>query len=716
MGNDVSSPTVKPTQTVISKTVMNWNVIQGHSWNDTIYNNAIAYITQKIIPSDYSKKQIERFKNALKWYTVIDNKLVIVDHNIPRWLTNNNIPLASYPGELPVVYTVIKKSDISSRLYSYMLDPVSSGYSRDSLYDKVIRDRLLGIGKRNVADFLKQSDIVQKMRGSFKNTVIKSYRPNFPMQHWQIDLIDMTRPDLVEKNLDYHWILVIVDIFSKFIYIYPLLNKEAKSVAAVINRIFLSGDIPKIIQNDGGLEFQGELVQILKSFNVRKFDNPGFSPQTNGFVENKNKQIKGMLHAYMSSRKTKQYYDILDRIAFNINSTKHAVTGFTPFQIHRGVDVQHTPLLILNEQINTINPYPVLNTQLGKRTPTSAKHITPLDDDISDNDSKVIRSHTLTQKLNHDRRVAHIKNVIHRVADKRERGRLHDEFSSKLIVGDNVRIVQHQQMNPGQKIVKIQLQNTDGVVVKEYGQNIIPKTVHFGKKLVALLYPDTFVVESIVRSGTGAPHYVLSSKELGSNVFVYQYYKPGVFVKRMFRAQLYLILDETREFIKPPVDGYKFVDPFKPRLRTDLSRPSILSSNVDNKTQLEIGVDGTTIVTKRLLKKNVMLLMKTFSNNDYIQSTIRKKDNKRIYIKHIFVINNELLQTWVGFLKEFVPKNSQSPKPFWVVDFSEVSKIPEDKGRHLNLEMSTYMVMSGENGWCFHDNDKMNLLVSTIPR
>ena len=74
----------------------------------------------------------------------------------------------------------------------------------------------------------------------------------FPFEHWQMDLIDMSREDLRIANKSYTWIIVIIDIFSKFVYIHPIVNKEPNTVSAVLEKIFLSGDIPKKIQHDDG--------------------------------------------------------------------------------------------------------------------------------------------------------------------------------------------------------------------------------------------------------------------------------------------------------------------------------------------------------------------------------------------------------------------------------------------------------------------------------
>ena len=56
---------------------------------------------------------------------------------------------------------------------------------------------------------------------------------------------------------------------------------------------------------------------------------------------------------HFSKFKDYKYYDILDRIIFSINNTKHVVTGFTPMHVHRGRDIPST--MSIDDQITPVN-------------------------------------------------------------------------------------------------------------------------------------------------------------------------------------------------------------------------------------------------------------------------------------------------------------------------------------------------------------------------
>jgi len=71
---------------------------------------------------------------------------------------------------------------------------------------------------------------------------------------WQADLIDLTK--LKKFNNGHTFMLIVIDVFSKFAWAEPLKNKTSKSIlkafAKIVNR---SGRKPLFLYTDRGLEF-----------------------------------------------------------------------------------------------------------------------------------------------------------------------------------------------------------------------------------------------------------------------------------------------------------------------------------------------------------------------------------------------------------------------------------------------------------------------------
>lgn len=310
--------------------MIKWKTIYSHSWNNSEYENLIKILKGKEIPKS------EKMKKRSKIYSYDKEKDRLVYEykgNLP-WNMKENVPLISESTKEHVFY-VAKPGEIKKIVTEYFNSMAKISVGKHNLYDKIIRDKWLGISRANVGKILKDNDIRRKSLIRFKKPIIKSYRPLYPLQHWQMDLIDMQN---VEDE-GYKWILVIVDIFSKYTYAVALKNKLNITISKELENIFLTGDIPEYLQSDNDSSLtRNNVMEILSELNIYQIVNPSYSPQTNGIVENKVKLIGRLIKIYFDKNKTQKWKQELPKIIFNINTTKHSVTEFTPLQVHRGIE------------------------------------------------------------------------------------------------------------------------------------------------------------------------------------------------------------------------------------------------------------------------------------------------------------------------------------------------------------------------------------------
>lgn len=322
--------------------MVNWNMIYAHKWPDELYDMTVTYLKCCTLPTLPLWVRRTFMKRISAGYTLNEaDELVLVVQDVP-WAVNrkNHKPIAmTQVGSK--TFKVVKESKRVDVLVHLMNDPKNLILNAHMLFDKVIRSYHIGISRRFIHTFLTSHPSMRDLiihRAIPKKTIIKSFRPDYPFQHWQMDLIDMST--VSSANRGYNWIFVIIDIFSKFVYLYPLGQKSGANIAILLSKLFLSGDIPDILHSDNGKEFKNnEVSQVCNEFHVRQVFGKGYSPQTQGFVENKNKHLKSLLNYFFIKHNSYQYYDLLDRFAYNINNAKHSVTGYTPIQLHRGRDV-----------------------------------------------------------------------------------------------------------------------------------------------------------------------------------------------------------------------------------------------------------------------------------------------------------------------------------------------------------------------------------------
>ncbi|XP_031784082.1 uncharacterized protein LOC116418274 [Nasonia vitripennis] len=95
---------------------------------------------------------------------------------------------------------------------------------------------------------------------------------------WEAELCQLTA--LKEANDGFCYILVVIDVLSKFVWAEPLRDKSAQTVATAIEKILkrAGNRVPQCLQSDKGKEFTGSAVQkILKKYDIsfRTARNPG---------------------------------------------------------------------------------------------------------------------------------------------------------------------------------------------------------------------------------------------------------------------------------------------------------------------------------------------------------------------------------------------------------------------------------------------------------
>ena len=140
---------------------------------------------------------------------------------------------------------------------------------------------------------------------------------------WAADLADMSA--LSDYNEDFTFLLLVIDIFSKYGWIIPLKNKEGKTVAAALKTIFEERK-PENLWTDKGTEFHNKgvkgLVELYSTENMEK----------SSVVERWIRTIKEKMWKYFTDKNTYTYIDILPDLVEDYNNTVHSSVKMTPVE------------------------------------------------------------------------------------------------------------------------------------------------------------------------------------------------------------------------------------------------------------------------------------------------------------------------------------------------------------------------------------------------
>ena len=152
-----------------------------------------------------------------------------------------------------------------------------------------------------------------------------------PCDHWMVDLAQLPR------SLEGHtFCLVLVDVFTGFIMLRPLADKQAATVARALWEICCILGVPKVIQSDNGSEFANAVVNCLCRLTGihRRFIAP-YNPRADGKVERAVKTVKQMVIKLMKGASALwPLYIPFVQLAYN--SKVQELTGSTPFSLMFG--------------------------------------------------------------------------------------------------------------------------------------------------------------------------------------------------------------------------------------------------------------------------------------------------------------------------------------------------------------------------------------------
>ena len=177
-----------------------------------------------------------------------------------------------------------------------------------------------------------------KWTDELANELHKPLRHNFQKRYvfaqnvddiWGADLIDMRA--LSDDNDGYNYVLMIIDVMSKYGWARPLLRKSGPALKEALEDIFKEGKIPKMIWADEGTEFYNKDVKVLLKKHKVSLYSTG-NPEKSSVIERWNRTMKTWLWKYFTANGTHRYIDVLQALVKKYNSRKHSSTKFTPVE------------------------------------------------------------------------------------------------------------------------------------------------------------------------------------------------------------------------------------------------------------------------------------------------------------------------------------------------------------------------------------------------
>jgi hypothetical protein len=200
--------------------------------------------------------------------------------------------------------------------------------SVNKLYQKVKHN---GITFNEVKNFINN----QESHQVFKKIVRpKHYFPivaKYKHEILQCDLVDMSNISTTNSNV--HFLLTCIDVFSRFLYIIPLKNKNSSSVVQSMEEILKLAH-PKILNCDNGKEFiNKDFKELMKKYNVEvRYVEVGDHHKL-GIIDRMVRTLRELINKYMFINNTNKYINALPELVQTYNNSFHSTLKMSPSEV-----------------------------------------------------------------------------------------------------------------------------------------------------------------------------------------------------------------------------------------------------------------------------------------------------------------------------------------------------------------------------------------------
>ncbi|KAL5017800.1 hypothetical protein ScPMuIL_003522 [Solemya velum] len=303
---------------------------------DDAFSVVYSYLDTGILPT--SQKLARRVLLESSDYVLVDG--VLYHSRSPK--SKRNRDLNSYQVVLPqaLVKTVLEICHNS---------PMGGHSGIQQTIDLVRSNYYFPRLAQTVSDYVKschecQSRKVTKVHT--KSSVTAYQTPAAPFNVWQIDLFGPV-PHSATGNC---YIFTAVDMFSKYVFVRAIPNKDAMTVSECLFQLFTQFGVCDSLISDQGSEFISKCTrEVCRLLEIPQQFTPAFVHHCLGTCERTHRTLAERITPYVTQGKN--WEDVLPAVIFSMNNSVSASSKYTPFEIVFG----HRPKFPLSKHLSDTN-------------------------------------------------------------------------------------------------------------------------------------------------------------------------------------------------------------------------------------------------------------------------------------------------------------------------------------------------------------------------
>ena len=246
-----------------------------------------------------------------------------------RWITENE-----RDEKVQLVVPISRRQEV---LHNYHDIPTAGHLSSDKMLDR-IRQLFYWPGMtKDIISYCEKCDpCAARKPAKLTRAPLGEQSVGASMEKVAVDILG----PLPVSEKGNRFILVIVDLFTKYTEAVPLPNQEALTVAnAFIDNFVTRLGVPLMLLSDHGTNFESKLfMDMCEILDIKKVTTSIARPQANGSVERFNRTLASMLTMYCSKNQN-QWDRYLQQVMMAYRASKHAATGLSPNMMTFGREI-----------------------------------------------------------------------------------------------------------------------------------------------------------------------------------------------------------------------------------------------------------------------------------------------------------------------------------------------------------------------------------------
>lgn len=222
--------------------------------------------------------------------------------------------------------------DFLSNIYFKIKEP--GAFSGPKKLQVILKQNGYNVALSKIRKWTQQHDaysLFKPVRYRFKRNRIVTTGLDYM---WDVDLADVS--NISEYNDGNKYFLVLIDVFSRYLWLQPVKSKNARDIKGCFQEVFRETNRrPDRLRTDKGKEFVNKQVKdYLKSLDIKAFTTKNETKAN--YAERVIRTIKTLLYRYFHQNQTYRYVDIIQDLVENYNNRPHSSLGkLTPAQVNK---------------------------------------------------------------------------------------------------------------------------------------------------------------------------------------------------------------------------------------------------------------------------------------------------------------------------------------------------------------------------------------------